>query len=238
MGKIKVIIAEAGTHFAGRTTETRVKNAMFYADLAHMAGADYVKYQMYLDGGVNNMAFVEGDDKRTLHWWNCDLVYEDWFDIKEYCEDIGIGFMVSPFCQKGVEWAITLDCDYIKVASRNTAVFPYDICKGERLIISDGMHEIPPVDAIRLQCTSKYPTPMEEARWVRHDGLSDHSGTPYPAMDALARGAKAVEVHLSFDEWDRDRNSSVRKHHLKQICEFRDAIARMHEGAGRPHHYA
>ena len=61
------------------------------------------------------------------------------------------------------------------------------------------------------------------------EGLSDHSGTIYPALDAMARGASVIEVHIKLNDKGPDAASSITPYNLKQICEARDAFAEMRQ---------
>lgn len=57
---------------------------------------------------------------------------------------------------------------------------------------------------------SNYPTKMEDVGINVLDeyrqrsgcpvGLSDHTGTPFPSLMAMARGADLIEVHVTFDK--------------------------------------
>lgn len=90
-----------------------------------------------------------------------------------------------------------------------------------------------------MQCTSRYPTPLsavglnvldEMAR--RYDcpvGLSDHSGSPYPALAAMARGASVIEVHVTFHRgaFGPDVPASVTLEELALLARARDAFAEM-----------
>ena len=58
-----------------------------------------------------------------------------------------------------------------------------------------------------MQCTSEYPCALEQvglnnipllAKRYGVAGLSDHSGTPWPSLAALAEGAKVIEVHVTL----------------------------------------
>ena len=59
-----------------------------------------------------------------------------------------------------------------------------------------------------LQCTSAYPVAAEalglnvlgeiERRYGCATGLSDHSGTIFPSLAAVALGARVVEVHVTL----------------------------------------
>ena len=61
-----------------------------------------------------------------------------------------------------------------------------------------------------FQCTTQYPTPFENVGLnilddMREEfsgpvGLSDHSGSEYPSIAAIARGADMIEVHLCMNK--------------------------------------
>jgi N-acetylneuraminate synthase len=64
------------------------------------------------------------------------------------------------------------------------------------------------VDLTVLQCSSIYPTPPEKLglnliadlkkRYACRTGLSDHSGTVYAGLAAVALGAEVLEVHVTL----------------------------------------
>ena len=86
------------------------------------------------------------------------------------------------------------------------------LASGGHLLVSTGMSPWQEIDATvallrsrtaeftLMQCTSRYPTPLSEVglnvleemrrRYSCPVGLSDHSGTPFPALAAMARGAR------------------------------------------------
>ena len=90
-----------------------------------------------------------------------------------------------------------------------------------------------------LQCTSCYPTSFERVglnvimqmreRYQCPAGLSDHSGTVFPALAALARGAEIIEVHAVFDRRlsGPDASSSLTFEEIRFLCEARDAFRHM-----------
>jgi sialic acid synthase SpsE len=226
-----MIIAEAGTNYAAEGPFSKLESATDLANVAADCGADYVKFQMFTEGEL--FCPLKGDEARWPRWRQCFMDFADWKHLKAHCEEIGIGFMASAFQTETVQWLVDLECDYIKVASRAVKDFPYEIFPKTPLIMSDGMYPLPHhINGIKLQCTSEYPTPLEQARWNRHDGLSDHSGTPWPAIDALSRGAKAVEMHFYTEEWHHDKESSLTVDELKLVCDARDGFAAMRESAG------
>ena len=89
---------------------------------------------------------------------------------------------------------------------------------------------------ILLQCTTAYPTPRNQVglgvmaemarRFQVPVGLSDHSGTPFPALTAMARGASLVEVHITFSKqmFGPDVASSLEPAELAFLAQARDAI--------------
>lgn len=108
----------------------------------------------------------------------------------------------------------------------------------QALIDSPSLRSMAPV--ILLQCTSVYPTPLEDThlgamtrlRALRAGGpvgYSDHTGRVDAVIAALALGADMVEVHftLSRNLPGPDQACSHEPAALKAICEFarkRDAV--------------
>jgi N-acetylneuraminate synthase len=90
-----------------------------------------------------------------------------------------------------------------------------------------------------LQCTSKYPSPLEEIglnvinelrnRYGCPVGLSDHSGSVFPGLAALARGANIVETHVIFHRrmFGPDVRASLTFEELRMLCAMRDALTKM-----------
>lgn len=228
------VIAEAGTGHKGVPTM-----AVRLATIAKCAGSDAVKFQMFVP---DEPLFcpLEGDEKRIPRWNETAISLDSWKWVKDQCDDIGIDFLASVFQPTGIEWLKELQPKYYKVASRAAKTYPYQDVPGP-FLISDGFglpqgHErLIPEPAYFLQCTPKYPTPLPEARWIDpvgstyRCGLSDHSGTPWPAIDAIARGAKFIEVHFG-DKEGPDGPVNLTTTELKLICRFRDAVTEMREG--------
>ena len=90
-----------------------------------------------------------------------------------------------------------------------------------------------------FQCTTRYPTSFEEVglnaiealhnRFGCPVGLSDHSGTIWPSIAAMARGAPLIEVHVALHrkQFGPDTPASLEPHELAQVVEARDAIFAM-----------
>jgi N-acetylneuraminate synthase len=86
-------------------------------------------------------------------------------------------------------------------------------------------------DIILFQCTTQYPTsaensglnviPQMKERYGLKVGLSDHSGTIYPSLGAVALGAELLEFHVVFDKkmFGPDASSSLTIEQVKQLSE-------------------
>ena len=87
------------------------------------------------------------------------------------------------------------------------------------------------------QCTTKYPTKLKEVglnvisefkkRYKCPVGLSDHSGTIYPAIYSLSDNETSlVEVHVADDKdnLNPDKTSSINFNDLKLLCDIKENI--------------
>jgi len=234
-GQPTYIIAEAGTAYAADSNNARMLNAVEHVVMAANAGADAVKFQMFLP---DEPLFcpLDGDINRWGRWGRTHMDLESWAAIKGVCDARGITFLASAFQPTAVQWLKALNVAAYKVASRAAATYPYDAVPGPFIVSTGKMRfgdciRIPPDKGmIGLQCVMKYPTPLSEARWTyKRDGLSDHSGTIWPGLDAMARGCPMLEVHFAIDKSDAGNDAPVclTVDQLKLLCEARDAFAAM-----------
>lgn len=228
-GKPAYIIAEAGTAHAGK-----IETAMQFVEAAKNAGADAIKFQMFTPR-EELFCPMEGDEDRWA-WWNQSMLHlREWKNVKQFAKDQGIDFFASVFQMTGIEWGKELEFPVWKVASRAATTFPYEEALPPFLISVPG--EIDPPLWIPfgpwwlLFCVSQYPTPLRNARMREGaHGLSDHSGTIFPVIHAIAHGASVIEVHIKLNDTGPDAESSITPYNLKQICEARDAFAEMRQG--------
>lgn len=225
------IIGEAGTGHYAICERTRYYAAQGFIEAAFNAGADAVKFQLFVPDEPL-FCSLPGDDERMENRWRFTFMFKDeWLALKLYGESLGVDVLWSVFQPTAVEWLKDLKPKYVKVASRAAQSFPYHSIHAP-FIVSMGMGKasLPP-NAFRLSCVSKYPTPLEEAKYYEgRDGLSDHSGTPWPGLDAIYHGAKFLEVHFKIPGADmgNDTPACITVDQLKLLCEARDAVARMH----------
>lgn len=212
-----MIIAEAGIDHRGR-----LSRAYRYVETAKRCGADAVKFQIFVSRETL-FCPMEGDENRWAYWNESIMPEEKWHQVRQRAKRIGIKFGASVFQHGAVDLLKRLNPDFVKVASRAAHTFPYEKVQGLFVIGSNT------IEALHtMECKRMYPTPLEMARWgMTKHGLSDHSGTPWPAIDALSRGAECIEVHLKLDNNGVDAESSVTPDELKLICQARDAFRQM-----------
>lgn len=227
LGVTPYIIAEAGTNHADLSEQDRYSRVFDLMWAAKSAGADAVKFQLFRPP-EDLFCPMEGDDKRFHRWWQTTISDSRWKTIHTVCQSAGIDLILSAFQPSGVELINELGITH-KVASRAAGNYPYDIMKGES-IGSNGFHE--PLTHYILQCNPTYPAPMEAWRCMETDGISDHSGTVWPAIDALAREENPIiEVHFRPVGFEPGPDAPVEltTSQLKLICEARDAFTEMRE---------
>lgn len=198
--------------------------------------------------------FSYSDTTRYDYWKRMEFTREQWQGLKKHADEKGLLFLSSAFSIEAVELLQNIGMPAWKVGSgeiSNRDLLKAMMQTGKPLLISTGMSswdEIEKTNAFMkerqhpyalFQCTSQYPTPLKNVglnvleeikrRLEVPVGLSDHSGTPYPSMAAMACGANLIELHVTFDKamFGPDASSSVTFEELDEIVRFRDAIHEM-----------
>lgn len=164
------------------------------------------------------------DRTRFDYWKRMELTREQWGLLKERCDKLGVEFLATPFSNAAVDLLEMLGVTRYKIGSgdaNNPLLLKKIINTGKEVIISTGLGTIQELDRTvsllrdnsvpygLLQCTSKYPSSAGEVglgwlaklrdRYGCPVGLSDHSGTIYAGLGAVALGAVALETHITFD---------------------------------------
>ena len=184
-----IIIAEAGVNHNG---DFEIAKKMVVA--AKEAGADYVKFQTAVPELVisefapqaeyqkENTGVVESqlDMCRKIH-----LPLSDYAPLKEYCDEVGIGFMSTPFDLTSIELLANLGQDYFKIPSGEITNLPYlrKIAeKGIPVILSTGMSTLGEIEeAIRILTGTHSSTPAGfRPTLKRSDIIVLHCNTQYP----------------------------------------------------------
>lgn len=226
-----IIIAEAGVNHNGNFDMAR---QMIIE--AKKAGADYVKFQTAVPELVISTFAPKAEyQKETTGAGEsqlemCKAIHlplSDYSRLKAICDEVGIGFMSTPFDLVSIDCLDDLKMDYWKIPSGEITNLPYlrkIASKGGRVILSTGMSTLEEVstaveilvaggiarkDIILLHCTTQYPTPADAVNLRAMDalraigcggvGYSDHTvGITIP-IAAAARGARVIEKHFTLD---------------------------------------
>lgn len=180
--------------------------------------------------------FSRVDATRQDYWRRMELTEVQWKEVKEHCEKVGLNFLSSPFSNAAVDLLESIGVDRFKIGSgevTNLLLLERVAQTGLPVLLSSGMSSLSELDcAVNLlrsrgvsltlmQCNTAYPTPPEQVglnvigllkeRYGLTVGISDHSGTPYPAYAATALGASVIEIHTVFDRriFGPDTSSSL-----------------------------
>lgn len=266
MNKV-TIIAEAGVNHNGD-----IAIAKQLAKVAKDCGADIVKYQTIdVDAIVSTKAPMAEYQKENIGkvtsqkemLSNLILSYDEFRELKAYCDEIGIEFLSTPFEIKSIKFLETLDCKVWKIPSGEITNYPYlvEIAKTHKpIILSTGMSTIDEVEACLkllrengagditvLQCNTQYPTLYEDAnvkamnalkdRFNVKVGYSDHTrGIIVPVM-AVALGATVIEKHFTLDKNmpGPDHEASLEPDELREMIKaVRNAEKALGTGEKKP----
>jgi len=222
------IIAEAGVNHNGS-----FKLACALADAAKAAGADCVKFQTFKAKNlVSHLAQKADYQKHTtgggsqeemLH--KLELSYDEFLELKTYCDHIGICFLSTPFDLESIAFLDSIDMPFWKIPSGEITNYPYLAAlgkTGKAVVMSTGMSDLSEIEAavrvlrdngttdIRLlHCNTEYPTPYEDvnlkAMQTMRDafglevGYSDHTRGIEVPVAAAALGAVVIEKHFTLD---------------------------------------
>jgi N-acetylneuraminate synthase len=217
-----------------------------YIDAVAAAGADAIKGQCHLAQYESTkdeawrVKFSQQDTARYDYWKRMEFTRDQWAALSEHARLLGLEFIVSPFSVEAVEMLDGL-VDRWKVASgevTNSPLLTALYQTHQPIVLSSGMSTVLELDHVTtmfdrsppgltvLQCTSRYPCPPEQIglnlmAFGSYDGLSDHSGSIYTGLAAVALGAQMLEVHVCFskEEFGPDVSSSITISELKQLVE-------------------
>lgn len=231
-----------------------------FIDAAKEAGADAVKFQTHFADEESTLdepfrvKFSKQDETRFAYWKRMEFTEEQWAGLAAHAREIGIGFLSSAFSHRAVELLERLGMPAWKIASgevASDALLDRIAAAGKPVLVSTGMSNYGEIETTLgrlrragvpvalLQCTSRYPTSLEDVglnvigelreRFQCPAGLSDHSGVVFPALLALAKGADIVEAHITLDRrmFGPDVSSSLTVEEFGLVREARDAFKTM-----------
>jgi len=220
-----LIIAEAGDQHFGS-----IALAKEMAKLAKLAGADCVKFQHHLpDEEMLKDVPSSSNMKEPLYDFlvRNALKIEDHKILSEYCNEIGIEYLCTPFSLKAAEELIShTNIKRFKIGSGEMSDLPtlnhiasFDL----PMIISTGMSTFDEIDRTYnymkdkvndlsfLYCVSAYPPKYEDMNLKNIQkmidrypditiGHSDHTPDLYTSFSAVTLGAKIIEKHVIIDK--------------------------------------
>jgi len=214
----------------------------------HLAHAESTRAEPW------RVPFSPQDTSRYDYWARMEFTASQWAGLKDHAHDVGLAFVSSPFSLEAVDLLGAVGVDGLKIASgevSNLELVAACGALGVAVLVSSGLSTFAELDAavacLReadaafavLQCSSTYPCPPEDvglnllatlgARYGCPVGLSDHSGTIYPGLAAVALGAKVIEIHVTLtrEGFGPDVSSSVTTTELRQLVEGTRFISTM-----------
>ena len=197
------------------------------------------------------VSFSKKFKSRYQYWKAMEFSFSEWKKISNYSKKKGLIFLSSPFSVEGVNLLNRLGVKALKIGSGeffSKNVISAMIKTKKPLILSTGMSKMSEINKMAkifekksvkyaiLQCTSLYPSSLKTIGLnILHDlkkkyncpiGLSDHSGSIYSGLAALAYGANILEVHVTtnYKSINPDMSSSINLQELETLCKARDAF--------------
>jgi len=249
-----LVVAEVGLAHDGS-----LGMAHAYVDAAAKAGAGAVKFQRHRpeDGGEWRTPPTWKAESRAEYWSRTAFTQREWVRLADHSDAANLLFLCSAF-SVGAAMALERLVPAWKVASgqvTNGPMLDFMAAHPKPTIISTGMATEEEIwqaagrfkEWSLLHCVSLYPTPLdriglERERIGAHNintlwpsGLSDHSGTIWPALAAATMGAAMVEVHVTFsrDAYGPDTASSITMAELATLCEGIEAIRKAQQPVDR-----
>lgn len=240
------IIAEAGVNyyeFAERYNVSPLEATKMMVKAAYENGADAIKFQTYKakflamkdSPGAWDRNDIPVETQYELFQMYDKLSEDDYKELSEYSESIGIEFFSTPFDLESADYLEPFMEEY-KISSSDISNVPLmtKIAKKNLpIILSTGASTVEEMDeAVNLikqynvrplsllHCVLEYPTPYEDANLLKIKslaarypdaiiGYSDHT-KPDEMMDVLKSayllGAKVIEKHFTLDKTIKKRN--------------------------------
>lgn len=204
----------------------------------HIAAAESTRHEQF------RVKVFPQDSTRFDYWKRMEFTLEQWRGLAEHARACGLEFLSTPFSLEAIDLLEQIGVPAYKVGSGdicNDDLLEAIVETGKPVLLSSGMSTYEELDgAVRVfadhnidfavfQCTTSYPCSAEEIgynvlgelkkRYSCPVGLSDHSGTIFPSLAAVALGASVIEVHAVFSKqcFGPDTKSSLDMAELAQL---------------------
>ena len=244
------VIAEAGINHNGSFS---IAKKMVKA--AKMAGADCIKLQTHItEKEMLKTSIRPGNISKKTLWSiikSCELTENEELRIKQYCKDIGIMFLSTPFSREAVDRIERIGVPAFKIGSGELTNTPFleRVAQSKKpVILSTGMstmaeirdavnifknHKVP---LVLLQTTSTYPSDYKDIklgliRKFENEfkvpvGISDHSIGIYIALASVAMGSCMIEKHFTLNKNmpGPDQKLSLEPHELAELVKGCKAV--------------
>ncbi len=222
------IIAEAGVNHNGSFAL-----ACKLVDAAKEAGADCIKFQTFKAKNLVSRTAKKaeyqkkttGDSSQQGMLKKLELSFNEFLQLKKYCEQVGICFLSTPFDFDSIDFLNSINMPFWKLPSGEVTNLPYLLAlakTGKPVVMSTGMCNMEEIqEAIRvlktngtkdiklLHCNTEYPTPFEDVnlkamqtirdKFQLEVGYSDHTKGIEVPIAAVALGAIIIEKHFTLD---------------------------------------
>ena len=168
--------------------------------------------------------FSTQDQSRYDYWKRMEFTEAQWFELAEHAKKRGLLFLSSPFSVRAVDLLKRIGVSVWKVASgeiRNIELLEAIWQTRQPILFSSGLSNLDDIASVieetrkrnieygLFQCTSEYPCPPKHwglnliddfrNKYKCPIGFSDHSGTIYAGLAAVALRVDFLEVHVTFD---------------------------------------
>jgi len=238
--KYPYLIAEIGVNFYDIAQKEGISDmdaAKLMIDEAKKCGVDAVKFQSYKAETIaskNSPSYWDLSEEPTTSQFELFKKFdkfgvEEYKKLAEYCQQIGIKFLSTPFDFESVDYLDEF-MDIYKISSSDLTNIPfikYISSKNKPILLStgastmneikaavDAIEEVSTVDIAIMHCVLSYPTAYEDANLLMikdlvenfpdyEIGYSDHT-KPDENMAVLTTaynyGANILEKHFTLDK--------------------------------------
>ena len=266
------VIAEAGSNWRMGTPRRDMEMATALIDVAAEAGADAVKFQTFRPetiyapnaGTCDSLAENGTDQSMDALFADLAMPYEMLAPLAAYATDRGLAFMSTPFSPADFA-AVDPLVEVHKIASYEVThirLIELAARSGKPTLMSTGAATLEDIawavehfhanggrDLCLLQCTAKYPAPLDAINLRAIPTLADTFGVPAGLSDhsreaiiapvgATALGAAAIEKHYTIDNRlpGPDHSFAITPSELNDlVAAVRQTEAARGDGVKQPH---